>query len=306
MGRDTQDIVTFLWADFSEDMQIKCQIKLSNDSVILVDPETLNLIVNPDIASIPQTSKDYCQECKNIEPSQWEHILSPQSLSPLQEEMMSHHCCLHHMPFPKLITMAEKGEIPKCLAALKGCCPICVACLFGQAHKRPWQSKLKQKHPICNPTDNAPGKKASLDQMVSAQPCLIPQMSGSLTNLSIMTAMVFVDHFSDQVYVYLMKDLMLSETLLAKQAYECFLALLDVESKAYHADNGCFADKGFRDDCTSSNQMITFCGLGSHHQNGIAECKIKDITLGGRTLLLHVKYMFPKYISTILLPFAVK
>jgi len=76
-----------------------------------------------------------------------------------------------------------------------------------------------------------------------------------------------------------MKDLMLSEKLMAKHAYECFLALLRVDSKAYHADNGRFADKGFRDDCVSSNQTITFCGVGSHHQNGIAERKIKDITL---------------------------
>jgi hypothetical protein len=142
--------------------------------------------------------------------------------------------------------------------------------------------------------------------MVSAQPGLIPQMSGGLTNLHVMAATIFVDHFLDHVYVYLMKDLTLSETLLAKHAYECFLALLGIESKAYHADNGHFAEKGFRDDCTSSNQTITFCGIRSHHQNGIAERKIKDITLGGQTLLLHAKRMFPEYISTILWPFAVK
>ncbi len=114
---------------------------------------------------------------------------------------MIQHCRLHHMPFPKLITMAENGEIPKCLAALKGHCPICVACLFGQAHKRPWQSKSKQKHPICKPTDDAPGKKASHDQMVSAQPGLIPQMSGRLTNLRVMAATIFVNHFSDHVCI---------------------------------------------------------------------------------------------------------
>jgi len=197
--------------------------------------------------------------------------------------------------------MAENGEIPKRLAALRGRCPICVACLFGQAHQRPWQTKSKQKHLIRKPTDDAPGKEASLDQMVPAQPGLIPQMSGHLTNLRVMAAMIFVDHFLDHVYVYLMKDLTLSEPILAN-----FLASLGIESKAYHADNGCFADKGFRDDCTSSNQTITFCGVGSHHQNGLAERKIKDITLGSRTLLRHAKNMFPEYISTILWPFAVK
>ncbi len=82
--------------------------------------------------------------------------------------------------------------------------------------------------------------------------------------------------------------------------------LMGIDSKAYHAYNGRFADKGFWDDCALSNQTITFCCVGSHHQNGIAEQKIKDITLGGRTLLLHAKCMLPEYISTILWLFTIK
>ncbi len=102
---------------------------------------------------------------------------------------------------------------------------------------------------------------------------------------------MFVDHYLDHTYVYLMCDLTLAETLMAKHAYERFLALLGIDSKTYHVDNGRFADKGFCDDCTQSNQIITFCGVGGHHQNGIAEREIKDITLGGCTLLLHAKQM---------------
>jgi hypothetical protein len=208
--------------------------------VILVDPENLNFIENPDVASFLQTSDDYLCESENILPSQLQTLLSPKSLSPLQEEMLSHHNRLHHTPFPKLIVMAQQGVLPKRLTSLKGRCPLCVACLFGQAHKRPWQSKSKQKHPIRKPTDDAPGKRASMDQMVSAQPGLIPQMSGCLTNLRIMGATVFVDHYSDHIYAYLMKDLTLSKTLMAKHAYERFLASFGVDSKAYHADNGHF------------------------------------------------------------------
>jgi hypothetical protein len=197
----TQDIVTFVGADFVDDMQIKCKVKLLNNNIILVGPESLNFIANPDIASIPQTSEEYYQELENIEPLQLEHLLAPQSLSPLQEEMMSHHHWLHHMHFHKSIVMAEKGIIP-CLASLKGRCPICVACLFGQAHKCPWRSKSKQKHPICKPTDGAPGKRASMDTHFSAQPGLIPQMSGSLSNLRIMGTRVIVDEYSDHTYIY--------------------------------------------------------------------------------------------------------
>jgi len=86
-----------------------------------------------------------------------------------------------------------------------------------------------------------------------------------------------------------MRDLTLDETILAKHAYERFLSSIGVTSKAYHADNGRFADKGFCDNCVASNQVITYCGVGSHHQNGIAERKIKELMLRGRTLLLHAK-----------------
>jgi hypothetical protein len=55
---------------------------------------------------------------------------------------MSHQCRLHHMPFPKLITMAEQGEILKHLAALKGCCPICVSMSFWSSSQAPVAIKI--------------------------------------------------------------------------------------------------------------------------------------------------------------------
>ena len=52
-----------------------------------------------------------------------------------------------------------------------------------------------------------------MDHLVSAQPGLIPQMSGFLTNfnLRITRATVFVDHYSDHVFVHLTKNLTLEE-----------------------------------------------------------------------------------------------
>jgi hypothetical protein len=152
----------------------------------------------------------------------------------------------------------------------------------------------------------SPGARTSTDQLVSAQPGLIPQISGKLTHQRVNGSTIFVDHFSDHVYAYLMRDLTLDETIAAKHGYEHFLHSHGIISKAYHADNGRFADQGFRDDCMQNNQIITFCGVGSHHQNGIAERKIKDLMLCARTMLLHAKRMLPEYISTILWPFALK
>ena len=66
--------------------------------------------------------------------------------------------------------------------------------------------------------------------------------------------------------------------------------------KHYHADNGRFADEGFKNDLNDKDQTITFCGVGAHHQNGIVESKNRTLTEGARTLLLHAIRMWPQMI----------
>ncbi len=152
-----------------------------------------------------------------------------------------------------------------------------------------------------------PGGKASTDQIMSTQPGLIPQISGRLTNQHVNGSTVFVDHSSDHIYAYLMQDLTLGETLLAKHGHEPFLAMHGIVSKGYHTDNGRFVDKGFCDECLNNGQNIfMFCGIGSHHQNGIAEQKIKDLILGQELCCFMHKCMLPEYVTSIHWPFAIK
>ena len=169
-----------------------------------------------------------------------------------------------------------------------------MSCIFGMAHCKPWRSK-GSKGSIRKESDNAPGKCVSMDQLVSAQPGLILQMSGFLTNMRIWGATVFVDHFSDYVYVALMQDLSLDETLLAKSSFERQANDGGVSIESYRADNGCCADAGFQKAVKDANQSITFCAVGAHHQNGIVERRIKELTLVSRTLLLHAKRHWPDY-----------
>jgi hypothetical protein len=68
-GHGTRDIVKFIGVDFIDGMQLRCNIKLSDDSMKLVDPEMLDFIENPDIAIIPQTSEEYCRDAVNLQPS---------------------------------------------------------------------------------------------------------------------------------------------------------------------------------------------------------------------------------------------
>jgi hypothetical protein len=145
-----------------------------------------------------------------------------------------------------------------------------------------------------------------MDQLVSAQPGLIPQMAGFLTNLRIWGATIFVDHFLDYVYVALMRDLSLDKTLLAKSSFKRHANDGGVSINSYRADDNRFADAGFQKALKDANQKITYCAVGAHHQNGIIKRRIKELTLISRTLLLHAKGHWPDYITTMLWPFALK
>ena len=57
---------------------------------------------------------------------------------------------------------------------------------------------------------------------------------------------------------------------------------------------------------TTANLLITFCAVGAHHQNGIVERRIKELTLIARTLLVHAVRHCPGYITTMMWPFALK
>lgn len=89
------------------------------------------------------------------------------------------------------------------------------------------------------------------------------------------------------MYIHLHETLTSQETLEAKQAFKRFAVSHDVTIKHYHCDDDYFADKDFLRAFKPSNQTITFCGDGAHYQNGVAEKRIRDITEGARTTLLH-------------------
>ena len=55
-----------------------------------------------------------------------------------------------------------------------------------------------------------------------------------------------------------------------------------------------------------AHQTITFCGVGAHRQNGVAERHIQDITKNTHTSLLHAAHRWPKAIAANLWPQAIK
>jgi hypothetical protein len=194
-------------------------MRTQNDTKILVNGILLSSLDSPDIGIIPVTVKQYAVELPIFTHLQLEQNSNPQTLNDDQCELMGLRYKMNHLPLPEMVTLAEKGKINKKLAKHKHWLPTCMSCIFGTAHCKPWWYRgfcgLIQKE-----SNNTPGKYVSMDQLVSAQPGLIPQMAGFLTNLRLWGATIFVDHFSDYLYVALMQDLNLDETLLAKSSFE--------------------------------------------------------------------------------------
>ena len=83
----------------------------------------------------------------------------------------------------------------------------------------------------------------SVDCLTSADPGLIAQMAGGLTNARYLHVCVFVDHYSDLSYVHLLKSQSGEEVLEAKEAFEAYSSSFGIDIQHYHADNGIFNGK---------------------------------------------------------------
>ena len=107
-----------------------------------------------------------------------------------------------------------------------------------------------------------------MDQLISVQPGIVPQSKDSHTRARIWAAAVFVDYVSGFVNVGLTTDQSGDASLQSKHDSKHICSTRGVKVKAYHADNGRFAEHSFLSDCKRCVQRLTFCGTGAHHQNG--------------------------------------
>ena len=225
-------------------------------------------------------------------------------LSTDEEEFLTIHRKLKHLPERFLHRLAEAGFIPRKFAKMR--LPPCPSCIFGRQTKRPWRSKGGQSH-IRRQNHTRPGDGTSVDQLESRHPGLVPQTKGfHRTTERYVGATVFVDHATGYTYVHHIKDFTGPSNLEAKQAYETKCAEIGVTVRSYHGDNGRFSEALWITDAAQKNQQMSFCGVGSHFQNGIAEKRIRDLTEYARTLLVHGNQIWPEAVKLALWPYALK
>ena len=213
---------------------------------------------------------------------------------------------IYHLPLRILFRLSSMCFVPKWLLEFGNKPQACVAYQFGAAHHLPRRTKGKKSRSIRRPEPSNPRYGVAVEQIVSAQLFLIPNISGFLTSQSFWGCTPFMYHVSNYFYVHIMRDLSLSETLLAKEALENLMSQAGQTVKHNQCDNGRFSDNGFIDVINQKDQNINICGVGSHQHNGIVKNKIKILTNSARTLLLCGIIMCPQIIDKIFWPFALK
>lgn len=216
-------------------------------------------------------------------------------------EFLKYHHKYNHCSPTKIQAMARKGELPSYLA--KCDVPVCSACQFGKATRRPWRNKNK-KNSKKTRSVTRPGQVVSVDMMEAGVPGLIAQAAGFLTKKRYTVATVYVDQYSNFSYVHYQKSTSVEETVEGKEAFERLAASYGVAVQHYHADNGTFAAKGWIDACHLKKQTISFAGVYAHHQNGKAEVRIKHLQDLARTSLIHAAKRWPEAINAHLWPYA--
>ena len=231
-------------------------------------------------------------------------LQSPPALSEIEIEWKRLHDRHGHIAFPEMDKLVAHGILPKKFEVVKGKCILCPSCIFGKMRKRAWRVKGKRSGKICK--EKYPGAKVSTDQLVVAQPGLVPRMDGRHTNERICGATGFFDHYSGYSYSALQTSLDGDQTLVAKLSFESHALTSGVEVKSYRADNGRFAEQSFLDAVKEAHQTIGFCAVGAHHQNGVIERHFQRLTTSARTILLHAKRHWSSMITTVLWPFAYK
>ena len=177
--------------------------------------------------------------------------------------------------------------------------------MFSKIARKPWRNKPRTQSPR-KTSELQPGQVISVDQMVSPTVGFIAQMTGILTKQRYKYATIYVDQATRYGYVYLQKTASAEETIKGKFAFEQHAKSMGITIKGYHADNGIFRANAWMNSCNQQDQSMTFAGVNAHHQNGIAERRIRELQDMARTMLIHAKNRWSQCITANLWPYAVR
>jgi hypothetical protein len=123
-------------------------------------------------------------------------------------------------------------------------------------------------------------------------------MKGCLRKDFYSCATIFVDGSTDYGHVHLHLSTSGDQTLAAKHDFEHKAKSFGREIQSYHGDNGQLIENKYKEDMKQKQQSLTVCGIGAHHQSGIAEHQIPTLSKRAQSMLLHSFVCWPEAIFT--------
>ena len=224
------------------------------------------------------------------------------NLSVAQRSLLYWHRRLAHMDMERIKDFARKGFLPKEIANCKT--PLCTYCI--QAKQGRTSISRSATGGSIKSGNLKSGDKVSCDHYMSREPGLVANIHGCILKREHATCgTIMVDHASDFIFHFVQTSTEGSQTVEAKHKFERFAKNCGVDIKHYHADNKIFNEQVFRESCIAASQVQTFCGVNAHHQNGVAERKIKTVISLARAMLFTAMIKNPTVITLQFWPFAV-
>ena len=135
--------------------------------------------------------------------------MHPKPLSRPEVEFLDTHDRLQHIPYSDMFALCGYGHLPRRFLKLKANNPpSCISCIIGKIQRRKWRTSVQSDKSIRKLGYDKPGKCTSIDQIVSAQPELVPRVSGCHTRDMITAATCFLSQIFFWLYasMYLHKS----------------------------------------------------------------------------------------------------
>ena len=183
----------------------------------------------------------------------------------------------------------------------------CAGCLLATMKRRPDEASHTKNRTEMKLKENKlyPGQLVHSDQYESSVGGRAAQTYGKEKEIDkYKGGTIFCDSMSTYIHINHQTTLQAGDTLTGKHEFEDFAHSIGVTIESYRGDNHIFNSKAYKQDCADLNQSIDFCGVGAHHQNGVAERAIQTVTNWARTLLIDAAIHWPDEVDLDLWPFA--
>jgi hypothetical protein len=236
------------------------------------------LVIAPGISAITAFCQDTLKPSSTHPPKVSFHVEPPSSsrvnLTPAQCLKLILHDRCNHVNMGTLNSWIHKGHFPVDPAIACSPDPVCLACQFGKAkrcsHRSDVGSILQCYH--------IPGVGVSADQLEAG--CLSRMMTtrGLPAKQRYRYCNLWVDHHTGYIFPTFHVSKVISEMMGSKKCFEDFAACYQVSIRSIMADNGAYASHQFQEAYALANQELTYCAVGGHWQNGVAEGHIGIVT----------------------------